>query len=190
MRICKNVRYCSKCFGRAKLRPGVDITGKFVDFFLQWKYPLKTTQNVGKCFTINFGIKQKIDNLPMLTMSLLNSTRYDTSPTDNCFLVLVGGKYVKIIEDVVKEVEKIIKNIGISPLVMLIKSKSRKINTGTFPKYPMVSSIYLSFQTKQLSFNKTLRSSIISKFFSIQKEIVELDLGCSVQEFTRGFPTK
>ena len=150
MRICKNVRYCSKCFGiRANLRPG-DITGKFVDFFLQWKYPLKTTQNVGKCFTVNFGTKQQIDDLPMLTMSLMNNSRYDnaiiSTPTDNCFLVLVGGKYVQIIEDVVKEVEEIIKNIGISPLAMLIKSKSRKINTGTFPKYPMVSSSICHFK--------------------------------------------
>ena len=103
---------------------------------------MKATRILGKCFTVNFGTKKEINDFPILTMSLKNNSRYDngiiTTPTDNCFLVLVGGKYVKIIEDVVKEVEKIIKNIGISPLAMIIKSKSRKIYIGTFPKYPMV----------------------------------------------------
>ena len=193
LKLCKNV-YVDQIgcvFCRAKSKPTEDITGNFLEFFLKWKYPLKANQNVGKCFNINFGSKQKIDDLPMLTMSLKNSSGYNnaiTTPTDNCFLVLVGGKYVKIIEEVVKKVEKIIKNIGISPLAMLIQSKSKRISTGTFPKYPMVCSLY--FQSKQLSFNITLRSSIISKFFSIQKEIVELGSRCSVQEFTREFPTK
>ena len=128
-------------FCRAKLKPTEDITGTFVEFFRNWKYPMKAHRNFGKYFIVNFGIKQKIDDLAMLTMSVKNNSRYGNviiTPTDNCFLVLVGGKYVKIIEDVVKEVEKIIKNIGISPLAMIIKSKSRKINTETFPKYPMV----------------------------------------------------
>ena len=106
---------------------------------------MKANQNFGECLIVNFGSKQKIDYLPMLTLSLKNNSRYDNviiTPTGNCFLVLVGGKYVKIIEDVVKEVEKIIKNIGISPLAMIIKSKSRKINTETFTKYPMVGIVY------------------------------------------------
>ena len=196
LKLCKNV-YVDQIgcvFCRAKSKPTEDITGNFLEFFLKWKYPLKANQNVGTCFTLNFGTKQKIDDLPMLTMSLKNSIRYDnaiTTPTDNCFLVLVGGKYVKIIEEVVKKVEKIIKNIGISPLAMLIQSKSNKISTGTFLNYPMVSIVCIfNLNNFHHSFNKTLRSSIISKFFSIQKEIVELDSGCSVQEFTREFPTK
>ena len=134
-----------KKFCRAKIKPRVDITEKFVDFFWKWKYPMKANQNFGECLIVNFGSKQKIDYLPMLTLSLKNNSRYDNviiTPTGNCFLVLVGGKYVKIIEDVVKEVEKIIKNIGISPLAMIIKSKSRKINTETFPKYPMVGIVF------------------------------------------------
>ena len=105
---------------------------------------MKANQNFGECLIVNFGSKQKIDYLPMLTLSLKNNSRYDNviiTPTGNCFLVLVGGKYVKIIEDVVKEVENVIKNIGISPLAMLIKS--RKISTGTFPKYPMVGFVNL-----------------------------------------------
>ena len=140
IKLCKNV-YVDQV-GSVFLRASFvleDITRNFLEFFFKWKYPLKANQNVGKCFTINFGTKQKIDDLPMLTMSLKNSTRYEnaiTTSTDNCFLVLVGGKYVKSIEDVVNEVENVIKNIGISPLAMFIKSK--KISTGTFPKYPMV----------------------------------------------------
>ena len=102
---------------------------------------MKANQNFGECLIVNFGSKQKIDYLPMLTLSLKNNSRYDNviiTPKGNCFLVLVGGKYVKIIEDVVTEVETIIKNIGISPLAIIIKSKSRKIYIGAFPKYPMV----------------------------------------------------
>ena len=141
VKICKLIKLLL-FFCRAKLKPIEHITGKVLEFFLRWKYPLKANQNVGKCFTINFGTKQKIDDLPKFTMSLKNSTRYDnaiTTPTDNCFLVLVGGKYVKIIEEVVKEVEKIVKNMNLSPLAMIIQSKSKNISTGTFPKYPMVS---------------------------------------------------
>ena len=115
---------------------------------------MKANQNFGECLIVNFGSKQKIDYLPMLTLSLKNNSRYDNviiTPTGNCFLVLVGGKYVKIIEDVVKEVEKIIKNIGISPLAMIIKSKSRKINTETFLKYPMVSIVYFHHNHNRLN---------------------------------------
>ena len=64
-------------FCRAKLKPTEDITGTFVEFFRNWKYPMKAHRNFGKCFIVNFGIKQKIDDLAMLTMSVKNNSRYD-----------------------------------------------------------------------------------------------------------------
>ena len=145
---------------------------------------MKATRILGKCFTVNFGTKKEINDFPILTMSLKNNSRYDngiiTTPTDNCFLVLVGGKYVKIIEDVVKEVEKIIKNIGISPLAMLIQSKSRKIYTGTFPKYPIVSIIcYFKLNNFHFTFNKTFK--VFNHFKVVLNSRRERGLGFRLQ---------
>ena len=147
---------------------------------------MNANRNVGKCVTVNFGTKKEIRNLPILTMSLKlkNNRRYDngiiTTPTDNCFLVLVGGKYVEIIDEVVKEVEKIIKNIGISPLAMLIQSKSRKIYTGTFPKYPIVSIIcYFKLNNFHFTFNKTFK--VFNHFKVVLNSRRERGLGFRLQ---------
>ena len=63
---------------------------------------------------------------------------YDIS-TNHCFLVFVGGKYVEVIEEVMKKVDSISKNIGLEPLALFVKTNENVQNDLPITaKIPMV----------------------------------------------------
>ena len=46
----------------------------------------------------------------------------DTVSDDNCFLVFIGGKYVRVLDQIMKKVENISQKIGLLPLGLFVTS--------------------------------------------------------------------
>ena len=116
---------------------------KFISNFLKWKSPLKPNlfKIVEQCFAVNFGSTKPFD-LPTLSLDLESNKDFrmphDIS-TNHCFLVFVGGKYVEFIEEVMKKVDSIAKDIGLEPLALFVKTNENVQNDLPITaKIPMV----------------------------------------------------
>ena len=102
---------------------------KFISNFLKWKSPLKPNlfKIVEQCFAVNFGSTKPFD-LPTLSLDLESNKDfqmpYDIS-TNHCFLVFVGGNYVEVIEEVMKKVDSITKDIVLTPLAIFVTTKEK-----------------------------------------------------------------
>ena len=104
------------------------ISAEFIANFLKWQFPLKANifTNVGQCFTLNFGSQLNIEDLPMTTIDLdlvehhifqqngIEAAEAVATSTNNCFLVFIGGKYLKDIAAVMEMLDHISEKIGIS----------------------------------------------------------------------------
>ena len=64
---------------------------------------------MANCYSVNFGWPQEL-SIPELVINLEDDISFDVSSvTDtapsNCFLVLVGGRYVQRLDDIVSKME-------------------------------------------------------------------------------------
>ena len=136
-----------------KVQTPEKISVEFITNFLKWQFPLKANifTNVGQCFTLNFGSQLNIEDLPMITMDPIivldqqiflenQKNRSAVESTNNCFLVFIGGKYLKDIAAVMEMVEIISKNIGILPMAtfLLNTNKKREYKRPTNSSFPLV----------------------------------------------------
>ena len=125
------------------------ITLDFIRKYLAWKFPLKYYSRVDQCITLNFG-SQKINGFAMISMTLENNFSWAADKRDNfyinkfhsnCFLIFIGGKYVQVLDQVVKKVETISRKIGLPPLGLFIteeKDDHKSLFPSIVAKYPLV----------------------------------------------------
>ena len=125
------------------------ISAEFIANFLKWQFPLKANifTNVGQCFTLNFGSQLDIEDLPMTTtdpylvdQQIFQQNRTESDATNNCFLVFIGGKYLKDIVAFMDMLETISENIGVLPTAtfLLNSNMERAYKIPTNSSSPLV----------------------------------------------------
>ena len=106
----------------------MELGGAFISHYLEWKSPFKQYNRIDKCFCLNFGSKSQVEGLAMISMELdidfdqLSVNGGTTVSNDNCFLVFIGGKYVRVLDQIMKKVENISQKIGLLPLGLFVTS--------------------------------------------------------------------
>ena len=125
----------------------MELGGAFISHYLEWKSPFKQYNRIEKCFCLNFGSKSQVEGLAMISMELemdldfdqlrvndedtvwkggIRSTQkrdnFQDDSNDNCFLVFIGGKYVRVLDQIMKKVENISQKIGLLPLGLFVTS--------------------------------------------------------------------
>ena len=73
------------------------------------------------CFAVNFGWPEQL-TVPFITMSLdldqqIDEEVFRSTVPSGCFIVLVGGKFISRLDDVVWKVEQVSKKFAITPSV-------------------------------------------------------------------------
>ena len=101
----------------------------FLEKFLKWQTP-SIDGSIERCFSISFGFENDLDILMYeMTLDFNEETidRFIIASTDDCFLVFVGGKYVDMLDQVVRKVEIIGKKILSKPKVLFLDTNDKKI---------------------------------------------------------------
>ena len=110
----------------------------FITRFLKWQSRDKS-HNAEQCLTLNFGSGVKAENLLMVASDLGHDITEHDIATNKCFLVFIGGKYLVILEDVIRKEESISQKFGIYPRVLFITNKeSEALQLSVNTSIPMV----------------------------------------------------
>ena len=140
----------------------MELGGAFISHYLEWKSPFKQYNRIDKCFCLNFGSKSQVEGLAMISMELemdldfdqlrvndedtvwkggIRSTQkrdnFQDDSNDNCFLVFIGGKYVRVLDQIMKKVENISQKIGLLPLGLFVTSIVEN-TMNTMAAFPLV----------------------------------------------------
>ena len=130
---------------------------EFITNYLKWQFPLKANifTNVGQCFTLNLGSKLNIEDLPMTTIDLNNQLFKQRrrigigiggAATNNCFLVFIGGKYLKDIAAVMEMLETISENIGLLPTAtFVLNTKKRDYDISINSSFSLVKCVHFIY---------------------------------------------
>ena len=88
---------------------------------------------------MNFGSTTPLD-IPTLSVDIKKDFQMPNDiSTNHCFLVFVGGKYVELIEEVMKKVDSITKDIVLTPLAIFVTTKEKiQKDLPVTAKIPMV----------------------------------------------------
>ena len=62
---------------------------------------------------------------------------FQDDSNDNCFLVFIGGKYVRVLDQIMKKVENISQKIGLLPLGLFVTSIVEN-TMNTMAAFPLV----------------------------------------------------
>ena len=106
----------------------MELGDAFISHYLEWKSPFKQYNRIDKCFCLNFGSENQVEGVAMISMELemdfdqLSVNGETTVSNDNCFLVFIGGKYVRVLDQIMKKVENISQKIGLLPLGLFVTS--------------------------------------------------------------------
>ena len=97
--------------------------------FLEWKKSLDYFQ-YDHCFFLNFGYYDSELSIPRITMTPESNTKLIFDSPSPCFFVIIGGKYLDKIGDVMEKVNSVTNDVGgTRPLaVFLISKKELNIN--------------------------------------------------------------
>ena len=101
----------------------------FFETFLKWQTP-SWTSSIQHCFSVSFGFDNDPDILMhemTLGFNVESIDQFTITSTDDCFLVFVGGKYVDMLDQVVRKVEIIGKKILSKPKVLFLDTNDKKI---------------------------------------------------------------
>ena len=121
----------------------MELGGVFISHYLEWKSPYKQYNRIDKCFCLNFGSKSQVEGLATISMELemdfdqLSVNGETTVSNDNCFLVFIGGKYVRVLDQIMKKVENISQKIGLLPLGLFVTSPVEN-TMNTKAAFPLV----------------------------------------------------
>ena len=80
------------------------------------------------CFVLNFGTFKDIP-LPQVSMTLeteitQNVDENNLNAPSNCFFVTVGGKYLDILDDVIRKVETVAKKMAAKPVMIVLETQN------------------------------------------------------------------
>ena len=119
--------------GMKTAREGLNL--EFIANFLKWQFPHNSVRNVEKCLVLNFGSTHQYEDLPvpMVSLNLAHDIPqpHITASTNNCLLVLIGGKYVDNIDAVMRKVKSVSSKIGILPKAIFNTNKESETTLAT-----------------------------------------------------------
>ena len=87
--------------------------GNFQELFLKWKLG-RGMNEVGNCLSLNFGhydSELSIDQISMTLDSKIKLNHYEMNASSNYFIVKIGSKYLKSVDEVMKEANSITNNV-------------------------------------------------------------------------------
>ena len=95
--------------------------------FLRWKKSGDYFQ-FDDCFSLNFGYYDYELSIPQISMTPESNTHLNFDSASSCFFVMIGGKYLNMIGDVMEKVNSVTNDIGGNkPMaVFLISNDYRK----------------------------------------------------------------
>ena len=95
--------------------------------FLRWKKYGDYFQ-FDDCFSLNFGYYDYELSIPQISMTPESNTHLNFDSASSCFFVMIGGKYLNMIGDVMEKVNSVTNDIGGNkPMaVFLISNDYRK----------------------------------------------------------------
>ena len=103
----------------------------FHEAFLKWK--LQNGPVIENCFAINFDYFDPMLSIPQISITLdkkmeLNLPNFMNVPS-NCFIVIIGGKYLNLIDDVMRKVNSVTNDfVGGKTLAIFLLSNSYNEN--------------------------------------------------------------
>ena len=96
--------------------------------FLLWKKSEKAFQ-FQHCFTLNFGYHDTELSIQQIALKPNTQSKIDYDSSSSCFFVIIGGKYLNMVGDVMEKVNNITNDVGgINSLAVFIISNSYKEN--------------------------------------------------------------
>ena len=87
--------------------------GNFQELFLKWKLG-RGMNEVGNCLSLNFGhhdTEWSIDQISITLDSNIKLNHYEINAFSNCFIVKIGSKYLKSVDEVMNVVHSITNNV-------------------------------------------------------------------------------
>ena len=137
--------------GMKTAREGLNL--EFIANFLKWQSQ-HGYSNVDKCLLLNFGSTHQYEDLPipMVSLNLAHDIPqlHITASTNNCLLVLIGGKYVDNIDEVMQKVKSVSSKIGILPQAIFNTNKKSNITTLTTSSTPVVKYLTILYYNHNL----------------------------------------
>ena len=80
-----------------------------------------------KCFSLNFGYHDDQLSIPQISMTPDSNTNLIFDSPSSCFFVMVGGKYLDMIGDVMEKVNMVTSDVGgTRPLAVFLISNDNK----------------------------------------------------------------
>ena len=96
--------------------------------FLDWKMSPNSLQFDG-CFSLNFDYHDINLSIPQLAMTPDSNIKLNFDSPIGCFIVMIGGKYLNRVGDVMEKVNSIVNDVGgIRPLAVFLISDNLKEN--------------------------------------------------------------
>ena len=96
----------------------------FFELLLDWKED-GFCVDFDKCFFVNFGYHDDQLSIPQLSMTPDSITNLNFDFPSSCIFVIIGGKYLNIIGEIMEKVNSVTNDIGGSrPLAVFIMSKN------------------------------------------------------------------
>ena len=118
-----------------------------VENLLKWQQGSDVLNNQG-CFIINFGYKNP---LPFPELKVATSTEYHlnvgtfgTNAPSKCFIVVVGGNYLNLVDHILRIVDKITEDIAWMPYAVFLMAEKpgQDINFNMSTRYRRSPTMY------------------------------------------------
>ena len=65
-----------------------------------------------QCFSLNFGYHDNQLSIPQISMTPSSTTRLHFDSPSSCFFVIIGGKYLNMVGNVMEKVNSVTKDVG------------------------------------------------------------------------------
>ena len=100
----------------------------FYDTFLDWK-TIPNSLQFDQCFSLNFDYHDINLSIPQLAMTPDSKMKLNYDSRINCLIVMIGGKYLNRVGDVMEKVNAITNDVGgIRPLAVFLMNNNIKEN--------------------------------------------------------------
>ena len=119
---------------------------------MDWKVG-ESLLNFDNCFSLNFGYMDKVIHIPQNHINPESNKKMNFDSPIGCLIVMIGGKYLNRVGDVMKKVNSVTNDIGgVRPLAVFLMSDNFKENIiidvdHGFERYqstPVMVNIYFS----------------------------------------------
>ena len=96
----------------------------FFELLLDWKED-GFCVDFDQCFFLNFGYHDDQMSIPQLSLTPDSTTNLNFDSPSSCIFVIVGGKYLDLIGDVMEKINSVTNDVGgIRPMAVFLMSNN------------------------------------------------------------------